>query len=508
MTIEAPSSPTEVIIGLDVGTTATKAVAFGLDATWQYAAMREYPLLTPERDWQVQDPQVIVEALTAALTECVAAVGSATVIALSVSTGMHGLIGLDAAHRPLTPLLTWADARSRDQAAILRASGAAAIIYKLSGVPVHPMTPLTKIMWFNAHEPALASTVRFWVGLKDFVLRRLTGTLATELSSASATALLDRRRRTWSATAIDLAGISAEQLPAILPTTSALPLDAELAARAGLTAGLPVIVGAGDGPLGNLGTGAMSPGIVGLSLGTSGAARMVVPEPVLDPDGHLFCYALTEDHWVVGGAVSNGGSVVRWAGGVFGGGPEPASDAGLLALAQEVPAGSDGLLMLPYLLPERAPLWDPDLTGAYLGIRYWHTRGHFVRAAVEGVALQLSVIVDRLDRIEPVRCVHATGGALRSTLWRSVLAGAINRPVRVTSGPEGTALGAAGLGLFALDRSPDLTSAVETLAPRVAPASDTMPADQEVYAGLRAAIPRLLASYDEVARLFASVTQR
>jgi gluconokinase len=504
--------PAEVIIGLDVGTTAAKVVAFGLGSSWRRGVVREYPLLQPAPGWQVQDPQAISAAVQTALSECVAAVGGATVVALSVSAAMHGLMGLDERLRPLTPLVTWADARSRDEARGLRDAGLAQEVYRASGTPVHPMTPLTKLMWFTRHERELSSRVRWWVGLKDYVLASLTGTLATELSSASGTGMLDLQTRDWSPTAIDLAGISADQLPPVLATTSALGLAKAVAHRVGLPVGLPVIAGAADGPLGNLGTGAMAPGVVGLSLGTSGALRMVVPEPALDPDGRLFCYALTDEHWVVGGAVSNGGIVVRWAGGIFGHGlGEVASggapDAELLALAGTVPAGSDGLLMLPYLLAERAPLWDPDLTGAFLGIRHAHTRGHFVRAAVEGVALQLSTIVDRLDRIEPVTAVRATGGVFRSQLWRDVVAGMLGRPVQVTGGAEGTALGAAALGLYALGRVYDLSLAVGLLGPedggRTAHAAPpTLPADAEAYARLRTAVPGLLAAYDEVARLF------
>ncbi|MGV1004940.1 MAG: FGGY-family carbohydrate kinase [Candidatus Nanopelagicales bacterium] len=246
-----------------------------------------------------------------------------------------------------------------------------------------------------------------------------------------------------------------------------------------------------------------------LSLGTSGAVRMLVPEPTLDPGGRLFCYALTDTQWVVGGAISNGGVVVRWAGEVFGRGLTASDgrphDAELLALAEAVPPGSDGLLMLPYLLAERAPLWDPDLAGAYLGIRHRHTTGHFVRATVEGVVLQLATIVQSLDRIAPVTSVRATGGALRAPLWRQALAGAIGRPLIVTAGAEGSALGVAALGLVGLGRAPDLHAALATLhtadsslaVPEVA-----SPADVLFYQGLRASVPKLLAAYDEVAELF------
>lgn len=511
--------PDDVILGLDVGTTAAKAVAFGLagsgrtgsdwpGSAWRRAALREYPLRQPEPGWQVQDPDEVAAAVLAALAEVVAACQGARVAAISVSTAMHGLIGLDAQRQPLTPLLTWADARSVPQARRLKESGAALALYRASGSPIHPMTPLTKLMWCAEHDPALTARARHWVGLKDFVLATLTGQVVTEASSASGTALWDLGTRNWNPVAVALAGVRPEQLPPILPTTTQLGLGAAVAARLGLPAGTPVVVGAADGPLGNLGTGAVQPGTAGLSIGTSGAVRMLVHEPALDPDGRLFCYALTDDHWVLGGAVSNGGEVLRWAGRLLGAdllrdAAGANADAELLALAEAVPPGSEGLLMLPYLLAERAPLWDPELTGAFLGIRHGHSRGHFVRAAVEGVALQLSAIVSRLDRIVPVQSVRATGGVFRSELWRAVLAGTLARPVTVVGGAEGTALGAAALGLFALGRSPSLEDAAAQL--RVGGPEQVLLADPDAvaaYAALRGSVPALLRAYTEVTEMF------
>ncbi len=511
--VGGPGAPPsgEVIIGLDVGTTATKAVAFELGTDWRYTALREYPLSAPQPGWQVQDPRAISTAVIEALAECAAAVGDAPVIAVAVSTAMHALVALDEQREPLTSLITWADSRSADEARGLRASDLATDLYRTSGTPIHPMTPLTKIMWYSRREPVFATRVRWWAGLKDFVLATLTDEVTTELSSASGTAMLDMATRDWNPLAVELAGIRPDQLPPILPTTATLGLSATVAAEVGLPAGLPVVVGAGDGPLGNVGTGAMTPGVAGLSLGTSGAVRMVVPQPTLDPAGRLFCYALTDTQWIVGGAVSNGGVVVRWAGEVFGRGLATSDgkphDPELLARAEAVPPGSEGLLMLPYLLAERAPLWDPDLAGAYLGIRHGHTTGHFVRATVEGVALQLSTIVEALDRIAPVTSVRATGGALRSMLWRRVLAGAIGRPLTVTTGAEGSALGVAALGLVALGRSADLGAALEALSPPpdarpIEIPEVASPAEIALYKGLRASVPGLLAAYDEVARLF------
>ncbi|HET8986947.1 MAG TPA: gluconokinase [Humibacillus sp.] len=475
-----------VVIGLDIGTTAAKVVAFEVLAGsphpttarggGRWSAEHEYPLIRPQSGWRVQDPAAVIDATLRSVAEVVTALDGAPVLALSVSTAMHGLIGLDDRLRPLTPIVTWADARARDVARELRARPVAAGLHRRSGTPIHSMSPLTKLRWFARNEPTLTRSARAWVGLKDLVLLALTGRLVTELSSASGTGLLSIPDRTWDPEALALAGVRRDQVPDVLPTTMHLPLSPDAASRVGLPPGTPVVLGAGDGPLGNLGTGAIRPGIAGLSLGTSGALRLTVDGPRSDPSGRLFCYALTDDHWVVGTPISNGGSVVRWASSVFAADrPDaagefarpPADDAHVLSLAAEVEPGSEGLVMLPFLLAERGPLWDADVRGAFLGIRQHHTRGHFVRAAVEGVAFQLATILEGLESVEPVTSIRATGGAFRSVLWREVLAGVLGRPLTVTAGSEGSALGAAALGLHAVDPGGSLESALGALAPHL-----------------------------------------
>ncbi|MGO9752478.1 MAG: gluconokinase [Solirubrobacteraceae bacterium] len=497
---------THVIVGLDVGTTGVKAVAFGLDSGWRQVALREYPLIQTTDEQAVQNPETVLTAIADALSECVQAAGEAEVIAVSVSAAMHGLIALDADLRPLTPLITWADSRAREEALILRKSGVQ--LHALSGTPVHPMTPLSKLLWVARHEPQTLAGARWWVGLKEYVLSWLTGKVVTELSSASATGLLDMRARSWSAAAIELAGVSVDQLPPILPTTARLPLSVAAAERTGLPAGTPVVVGAGDGPLGNLGTGAIEPGVAGLSLGTSGAVRLAVSEPDVDEDGALFCYALTDSVWVTGGAISNGGAVVRWAERSLapdlsvGGAP---ADQALLELASTIPAGSEGLVMLPYLLSERAPLWSPALSGAYLGLRYEHTRAHLVRAALEGTCMQMRLILDRLDEVMPVRHVRATGGVFRSSLWREIMTAVLARPLQVIGEAEGTALGAAALGLFALERASTLSDAVALLADPAAGESPVLAADPKLvatYEQLRGRIPRQIRELQRIAAFY------
>lgn len=501
--------PREVLIGLDVGTTATKAAAFSLDPAapgWVYLASADNQRLDAEPGRYEQDPAQLLAGVGATIKEAVAAAEGAHVTGVSLSTAMHSLIGLDSQGEPVTPLITWADSRAVAQAHRLRDSSAATGLYRRSGSPVHAMTPLTKLMWFNETEPELARRVRVWVGLKDLIIRELTGHLVTEASSASGTGLWDLTTGWWNPQAVALAGIDLDQLPAILPTTAGLPMTGTFASAVGLLPGTPVVVGAGDGPLGNLGTRALHPGEIGLSVGTSGALRMVVDEPLLDPDGRLFCYALTDQQWVVGGAVSSGGAAVSWVNQLLYAEPDATSIPQLLDAAASVPAGAHGLVMLPYLLSERAPLWDAELAGAYLGLKAHHSRAHFARATVEGVALQLAAVFEQINALHPVESVHATGGVFRSTLWQHVIAAALNRPLTITASGEGTALGAAALGLYALGRAPDLVTAVDQLHPATTVGQVTPdPNDAATYRHMQAAIPVMLRAYNEVAELFASL---
>ena len=288
------------------------------------------------------------------------------------------------------------------------------------------MAPLSKLAWWKENDPATLRETPRWGGVKELVLAELADApFQVDLSLASGIgplrhppqALGSPRRSRWPA-------YGRRSSPRSCRPPSRLRLRGEIAAAAGLPADTPLIIGAADGPLANLGVGATPAGVAAVSLGTSGALRTIVDRPTADEAGRLFCYALTEDRWAIGGAVNNAGSVVRWAGQSFAGGFErPGAegedaderDAALLIEAQGAPPGSDGLLCLPYLLGERAPWWRPGLRGAYLGLRREHGRAHLVRAAVEGVCQQFGA-GPRLVRGRGIRGHRGAGHRRRGRL--------------------------------------------------------------------------------------------
>lgn len=503
------SAPGEVVVGLDAGTTGVKAAAFAPGSDWRAVAEREYPLHEPSPGQAVQDPARILEASADALAACMAASRGARVLGVCLSAAMHGLVGLDAGGRPRTPLVTWADHRADEEARALAASPAAAALLAATGLPAQPMTPLAKLAWYARHEPATWREVAAWAGLKELLVAWLTGTIATETSSASATGLFDLERRTWSSVALELCGLDVARLAPVRATTDVLFARADAADRCGIPAGTPVVLGAADGPLANVGAGALAPGVAACSLGTSAALRVCVTGPRTDPHGELFCFALTEERWVVGGALSNGAAVLRWAGealapDIVAGAGAGAGDAdeAVAALAAGVPPGSEGLAMVPFLLGERAPLWGLGLEGAFVGIAPRHGRAHFFRAAMEGICLQLRVVLDRLETVHPVREIRATGGAFRSELWRALVAAALGRPVVVADGAAGTALGAAALGLVALGAADDLEGALALLEPEGTVRREPTEPRAELVAAfeeLRASLPGKLGALGRLA---------
>jgi gluconokinase len=313
------------------------------------------------------------------------------------------------------------------------------------------------------------------------VLRRLTGELVVDHGMASGTGLWNLAAGDWDEEALEYAGVTREQLPRPVPTTERLRLSAGGARELGVPADTPLVIGAGDGPLANLGLGAIRPGAVACSIGTSGALRVVADAPRIDERGSVFCYVLAPGRYVIGGAVNNGGVVLDWLGDAIAPDMEPEA---LLEAAGRVPAGSDGVLFLPQLLGERAPRWSGDPRGAYLGLTREHRREHLVRAGIEGVCLQLAVVLASLEQAGvEIGEIRATGGFSRSPLWRAILAAALGRPIGFAGSPEGSSLGAALLGMTAigmldsLDRAAELVTVTSTERPE--------PGDVEVYARRR-----------------------
>ncbi|MEJ5867250.1 gluconokinase [Pseudokineococcus sp. 5B2Z-1] len=462
----------DVVLGVDLGTTATKVAAFTRGGDAVAEAEVEYALDEPEPGWAEQDPAAILAAARDAARAVVrhARRDGHRVLGIGVSGAMHSVIGVDEHDEPLTAVVTWADRRATPQADRIR-RGPGPGVHRRTGTPVHPMSPLVKLAWFAEERPDVAARAAHWVGVKELLLHDWSGEWVVDHSMASGNGLLDLEALDWDEEALELARVRADQLPRPVPVTHRLRLQPEVAADLGLSEDVALVVGGGDGPLANLGVGAVRPGVASVSIGTSGALRVVVDRPGVDPAGRTFCYALTDDLWAVGGAITNGGVVLRWAGDALAPDLEVLADEmgdepeeSLTDLASQAPAGSEGLLMLPYLLSERAPYWTSLPRGAYVGLQRHHTRAHLLRAALEGVCQQLALVLASLREAgHEIHEMRATGGFARSAVWRQMLADVLGMPVSFPSGTQGSGYGAAVVAMTALG----LVPSVEVAADRV-----------------------------------------
>ncbi|MBB6731311.1 gluconokinase [Cohnella zeiphila] len=448
------------LMGIDIGTTSTKAVLFREDGSVVSAGNVGYPLLTPTPSVAEQNPDEILSAVLASVRQAVEQAGARPedVRFVSASSAMHSVLPLDESGRPLMNALTWADNRSAEWSKRLKTELGGHELYLRTGTPVHPMSPITKLLWLRHERPELFARAAKFVSLKEYVFYKLFGRFAIDYSMASATGMFNLEKLDWDEEALRVAGIARDKLSEPVPTTHRLEgMNSELAAEMGLLPSTPFVVGASDGVLSNLGLDATAPGVVAVTIGTSGAIRTVTDRPQTDPKGRYFCYALTERHWVIGGPVNNGGVIFRWVRDEFAASEtETAKRLGispydvLTRIAERVRPGSDGLLFHPYLTGERAPLWNPDARGSFFGLTLHHQKEHMIRAALEGVVYNLyTVLLAMQEQTGVPRRIKATGGFARSPLWRQMIADIMGQSVVVPESYESSCLGAVVLGKLA-----------------------------------------------------------
>ncbi|MEM9448301.1 MAG: gluconokinase [Cyanobacteria bacterium P01_E01_bin.6] len=465
----------EHILGIDIGTTSTKVVLFALDGTIIGQHAIGYPLMSPQADIQEQDPQAIYQATIGSVYAVVESFPekAKSIIGMAFSTVMHSLIAVDEKGELLTNSITWADRRSEPWVSKIQQQCNAHNLYVRTGTLIHPMSPLVKLMWLRNEKPELFNRAAKFISIKEYVIYRWFGQYVVDYSIANATGLFNMNALDWDPDALELAGITSSQLSQLVPTTHILsPMTAAAANSMGIRADTPVVIGASDGVLANLGVGAIAPDTIAVTVGTSGAVRAVLDHPQPDPNERLFCYALTEKHWVIGGAINNGGIVLRWV-------RDNLADAEvdtayllkkdaydiLTEIAATVPAGSEGLIFHPYLAGERAPIWDANARGSFFGLGLNHTKAHIIRAVLEGIVYNLHSVLTALeDAVGPAKSIRATGGFAHSSLWRQMLADVFNRTMIVPDSHEGSCFGAAVLGLYALGRIPNLEQVTQMIS--------------------------------------------
>ncbi len=443
------------LLGIDLGTSAVKAVVIDETAELLSVGMREIPMLTPEPNRAEQDPRVWWSSASEAIREAVAAAGTREISAIGVTGQSHGFALIDDAGKPVGNAITWADQRSAELIPELEERIGRSTFLSISGTRPAAGFMGPTLVWLTRYEPARLDRAAAAVHPKDYLRLRMTGSAATDVSDASATALFDITARTWSAELAAQTGIPDRLLPSLLESADiAGELSREAADDLGLSPGIPVVAGCADQPAQAVANGLLDPGAGSITLGTGGQIFSPSDRPTFDPQGRVstFNHAVP-DRWYQLGATLAAGLSLRWLRDLLSLEAE-SPFAELDGLAEAVPAGADGLTFLPYLVGERSPIMDPLARGAFVGLTLHHGRNHLARAVLEGVACSLRATRDAMaDAGSAPDSWLASGNGLASPLWRSIVADTLGQPLGYVAAPERSGVGAAliagiGTGIY------------------------------------------------------------
>ena len=503
----------DALLGIDLGTTGVKAALFATDdgrvLSWAFV---DYPLSHPHPGWAEQNPEEWWQATLSAIRLCLTdgvgeGISPSNVRGVGLSGQMHGVVLLDEQSMVLRPCIIWADQRSEAQCRwMTERVGAERLIDYVSN-PALPGFSAPKALWVRDNEPDIFARARTLLLPKDYIRFRLTGELAIEISDAAGTCLLDVKHGVWSREVLEAIEFDPALLPPVVPAEAICgSTTEEIEQLTGLLAGTPVAGGGADNACGAVGNGVVQPGLALVSIGTSGVVLAYTDSPQVDRSGpiprvHTFNHAVPQA-WYLMGVTQGAGLSLRWVRDNIGL-PERALEhwtgldayALLAREAEGVPAGSDGLLFLPYLQGERTPHLDAYARGGWIGLTASHDRRHLVRSVLEGVAFSLkdcfTIIEEQGLTLEQVR---ATGGGAKSPLWRQIIADVLGVELVTTNAQEGPAFGAALLAGVASGIYSSVQQACEAtirIVERTLPQSDKLVAYARAYEQFRALYPAL-----------------
>jgi len=492
-------------LGIDISTTATKALLIDEQGRVAAVAAADYGFETPHPLWSEQDPALWWQGAVRSIRAVVAQAGAdpASILGVGLTGQMHGLVLLDADGAVLRPAILWNDQRTGAECdAIDERLGAR--LLAITGNRALTGFTAPKLLWVRAHEPEVYGRIAQVLLPKDYARFKLTGAYATDKAGASGTLWLDVRRRAWSAEVLDALEVPASWLPPTYegPDVTGRVSD-EAAEATGLRPGTPVVAGGGDQAAQAVGVGAVGEGVTALTLGTSGVVFATSETPRIEPEGrlHAFCHA-APGRWHLMGVMLSAGGSLRWYRDTLA--PELDYDA-LLAEAADVPPGSEGLRFLPYLTGERTPHPDPLARGAFVGLTIRHRRAHLTRAVLEGVAFGLRDSFELMQKtgLPPAAQVRISGGGARNTLWRQIIADVLGVELATVNTTEGAAYGAALLAGVGVGLWPDVDTACEHLIQvtgRTTPQPDAVARYEPAYAVYRDLYPALKPSFAGLAQ--------
>ncbi len=449
-------------LGIDTSTTGSKALVINERGEVVAVASSPHTLQTPRPLWSEQDPRewwrAVAASIRAALEQ--AGIGGDEIAAVGLTGQMHGLVLLDDEGNVLRPAILWNDQRTQRQCDEIHARIGKERFIQITGNVALPGFTAPKILWVKEHEPEVYARAKHILLPKDYIRYKLTGEYAMDKADGAGTVLFDLRSRDWSDEVLAALEIPRAWMPKTFEGTEFTGSVTEEAAQlTGLHVGTPVAAGGGDQAAGAVGVGAVEPGIVGLTVGTSGVVFATTPSALIEPEGrlHAFCHAVPGLWHFMGVMLSAAGSL-QWYRDTLA--PDVSFDE-LLKEAESIPAGSEGLQFLPYLSGERTPHPDPLARGAFIGLTVRHRRAHMTRAVLEGVAFGLkdSFTLIQNAGLGEITQVRASGGGAKGALWRQILASVLEAELVTVNTTEGAAYGAALLAGIGAGAWADVLSA-------------------------------------------------
>lgn len=451
----------QYVIGLDIGTGSAKAVAITDEGKILADSQFYYSTQTARPGYSEQDPEVIWVAFTNCIKKVVETLQYAP-LTIGLSSAMHSLMAVDSDNKPITNLITWADTRSEKIAERIRQLPIAENIYKETGTPIHSMSPLCKIIWLKENEPQIFKEAFKFISIKEFIWYKLFNVYEIDYSIASATGLFNIRTFQWDDASLQLCNIDAGRLSEIVSTNFIRKdLNSSIAALLNIPTTPLFCIGASDGCLANIGSYAIQPGTAAITIGTSGAVRIASPKPVFNFTAMTFNYVLDEQTFICGGPVNNGGNIVAWLFQTFLNNDSPSKSdyTNLFKTIDTIPSGSKGLIFLPYLYGERAPVWDEESSGIFFGIKSYHTNASFLRATLEGICYSLKTILDIVESsTKSVSQINVGGGFIHSKTWMQILTDVTGKKICVIETEDASSIGAALLNMKALKIIKDYSS--------------------------------------------------
>ncbi|MGL4696104.1 gluconokinase [Enterococcus larvae] len=437
---------------IDIGTTAIKLSLYQEKQLIQQKECRIQTYIEP--DGKVcQHADELLESLETTLFSFTAD-ERRNIEEIALSTAMHSL--LPVFEDGYGEILIWSDKQSADTVAAFKQTAYSQRFYEKTGTPIHYMSPFSKLLWIKQTQP-FHRPAKKWVGLKELITAFFTGDHILDYSTASATGLFNSLTMDWDDEILKFVSVNRDQLPKLVDTTTLLTIPSGKKAELGLDEKVKLLIGASDGCLaayaGYLNTGLRT----SLTLGTSGAVRKLSEQRQLDPDGQTFCYYLKENLWVSGGPTNNGGIVLEWLSQLFYDDSTALFDH-LASILKNTPIGSNDLLFLPYINGERAPMWNPYIEGSFQGITMQHNRNDFIRAATEGILLNLKMIMDANQVTD--KEISINGGVFRHEAFTQLTANILGTECLISNHNEP---GFGLLGLLSKDLNEQLTPSFQLI---------------------------------------------